>query len=346
MRVLAIWGMFVALAACIPVQAMPLGIRMAMSGRAAAYAREEVRDPMCDALGTVDLSFSTGGDADWFVQTDVVHGGESALRSGAIGDMQETWLATSVNGAGEISFWWKASSEHYRQYLIDYVVFTVDGKELARLGGDSEWTNVIVAVEGHGDHHLCWTYLKDDMIADGDDCAWLDEVSWTSAPSSDVSVDLGGGKSVVVPVEWIDSYVDIVAAAGGDKAAALQRTAANGRKVWECFMLGVDPTDPSDDFRITRFWMENGEPKFEFSHKTDGSGNLFLPYVKPLGKAQLSDKWRHVPESGNPAFRFFTVEVVPPGCESSIVGEEVDNAKRLDVPEQESCPKDCLSEIR
>ena len=33
--------------------------------------------------------------------------------------------------------------------------------------------------------------------------------------------------------EWIDSHADIVAAAGGDKAAALQRTAANGRKVWE-----------------------------------------------------------------------------------------------------------------
>ena len=33
-------------------------------------------------------------------------------------------------------------------------------------------------------------------------------------------------------------------------------------------------------------------------------------------------KWRHVPEGGNPAFRFFTVEVVPPGCESSIVDED------------------------
>jgi hypothetical protein len=68
--------------------------------------------------------------------------------------------------------------------------------------------------------------------------------------------------------------------------------------------------------------MEDGVPKFEFNHTTDGSGNSFLPYVKPLGKAQLSDKWRHVPEGGNPAFRFFTVEVVPPGCESSIVDEE------------------------
>ena len=108
------------------------------------------------------------------------------------------------------------------------------------------------------------------------------------------------------------AYADIVAAAGGDKAAALQRTAANGRKVWECFMLGVDPTKADDDFRITRFWMENGEPKFEFSHSADGSGNSFMPRIKPLGKENLYDSWQEVPPGGNPTFRFFTVEVELP----------------------------------
>ena len=311
MRVLAIWGMFVALAACIPVQAMPLGIRMAMSGRAAAYAREEVRDPMGDALGTVDLSFSTGGDADWFVQTDVVHRGESALRSGVIGDMQETWLTTSVNGAGEISFWWKASSEHYRQYLIDYVVFTVDGKEMARLGGDSGWTNVIVEVEGHGEHHLCWTYLKDDMIADGDDCAWLDEVSWTSVPSTEITVDVGNGKSVVVPVEWIDSHADIVAAAGGDKAAALQRTAANGRKVWECYVAGLDPADATAKF-VTKIEMGNGKPVITWEpDMNDGAGKTGVRTYKLLGSTDLKT-WTEVADEAEANFNFFKVEVSMP----------------------------------
>jgi hypothetical protein len=117
---------------------------------------------------------------------------------------------------------------------------------------------------------------------------------------------------LVIPNEWIDSHADIVAAAGGDKAAALQRTAANGRKVWECYVLGLDPTDPSDDFRITRFWMENGEPKFEFSHSADGLGNSFMPRIKPLGKAKLSDSWQDVPPGGDTSFQFFTVEVALP----------------------------------
>ena len=94
--------------------------------------------------------------------------------------------------------------------------------------------------------------------------------------------------------------------------AALQRTAANGRKVRECFMLGVDPTKADDDFKITRFWMENGVPKFEFGHSSDGAGNSFVPRIKPLGKENLSDSWQEVPSGGNPSFRFFTVEVELP----------------------------------
>lgn len=141
----------------------------------------------------------------------------------------------------------------------------------------------------------------------GEDCIWVAGFSWASAEAYTHTTN------VKVPYEWlmknwphtIDEYE-----AYEDAANA---TAANGRKVWVCYVLGLDPTDPSDDFRITRFWMEDGAPKFEFNHTTDGSGKSFLSYVKPFGKVQLSDKWRHVPADGNPAFRFFTVEVLPPG---------------------------------
>ena len=53
--------------------------------------------------------------------------------------------------------------------------------------------------------------------------------------------------------------------------------------------------------------MEGGKPKFEFSHSTDGAGNSFVPRLKV--KAELADGWSDVPEGGNSAFRFFTVEV-------------------------------------
>ena len=124
---------------------------------------------------------------------------------------------------------------------------------------------------------------------------------------------------VPVPHTWLDGYPALLAEQSGDYEAAANATAANGRTVWACYVVGVDPSDPLDDFRITAFWMEGDVPKFEFNHTTDGSGNSILPYIKPLGKAKLADAWRHVPEGGNPAFRFFAVEVVPPGCESIVV---------------------------
>ena len=77
-------------------------------------------------------------------------------------------------------------------------------------------------------------------------------------------------------------------------------------------MLGVDPTKVDDDFGITRFWMENGVPMFEFSHSTDGAGRSLVTRIKVKGKAKLSDVWSDVPEGGNPSFRFFTVGVALP----------------------------------
>ena len=58
--------------------------------------------------------------------------------------------------------------------------------------------------------------------------------------------------------------------------------------------------------------MEDGKPKFEFSHSTDGTGKSFVSRIKVKGNAKLSDGWRDVPEGGNLAFRFFTVEVMLP----------------------------------
>ena len=275
-------------------------------------------DLLLEALGIEKFAVTVGGDAKWFAQKDVTHDGVSAVQSGGISDGQTSWMEVVVKDVSSVSFWWKVSSESG----WDKLHFYVDGIEVVDpISGQTDWIKVEYPLTTDS-HTLKWAYTKDGSVSNGDDCGWVDKVVLTPAPSTDITVDVGGGNNVNVPVEWINSYADIVAAAGGDKTAALQRTAANGRKVWECYVLGLDPTDPSDDFRITRFWMDGNMPKFEFTHTTDGSGNSFLPYVKPLGKAQLSHKWWYVPEGGNPAFRFFTVEVVPPGCESSIVDEE------------------------
>ena len=129
--------------------------------------------------------------------------------------------------------------------------------------------------------------------------------AWSARADSATSTTL-----VPVPYSWLLSYYP---GCGSDYEAAANATAANGRKVWTCFALGVDPTNPSDDFRITKFWMDGDRPMFEYSHTKDGSNKSFEEYINKLGKEKLTDTWKPVPPAGSPAFRFFTAEVVYPG---------------------------------
>ena len=113
---------------------------------------------------------------------------------------------------------------------------------------------------------------------------------------------------------WMYLYPNLVTASGGDIVTAAKMTAANGcRTVGECYALGIDPEDPDDDFKVTHFEMKDGKPVITLNHTEDGSGNSFLPRVKTLGKADLSDaEWREVPEEGDDTMRFFKVEVEMP----------------------------------
>ena len=148
-----------------------------------------------------------------------------------------------------------------------------------------EGTTYYIAVGGYGDE-------AGDVV-----------LEWgLDSGTDDVVVNVGGGKTVTVPALWLLENTD----------RAATDDAANGRKVWECYLLGLAPEDPDDDFQITRFWMDGDIPMFEFSHTVDGSGVSFIPRIRKLGKANLSDEWQEVPEDGDSTFRFFKVEVELP----------------------------------
>ena len=126
---------------------------------------------------------SCGGAAQWTRDLEDTHDGVAALRSGKIGDEQETYLEAVVTGEGTLSFWWKASSETYRSKPMDYGVVMVDGnsRDDLMIFGETDWTFASVDVTGAGEHVVRWIYCKDeedDPAAVGEDCIWLDEVSW------------------------------------------------------------------------------------------------------------------------------------------------------------------------
>ena len=130
-----------------------------------------------------ELTFTTGGDADWFEQTADVKVGESALRSGAIASNddygEETWLETTVTNAGTLSFWWKVSSESG----CDVLSLSVDDEWKAAISGTGNgWAQKSVIVAAG--QKVRWTYLKDGSDDYGEDCGWLDGVEFTPAPAS------------------------------------------------------------------------------------------------------------------------------------------------------------------
>ena len=46
-----------------------------------------------------------------FHQESTYYSGVDAAQSGDIADSEESWMQTSVQGEGTVTFWWKVSSE-------------------------------------------------------------------------------------------------------------------------------------------------------------------------------------------------------------------------------------------
>jgi alpha-tubulin suppressor-like RCC1 family protein len=154
------------------------------------------------SLNTTNLTWTTGtSNTVWFAQNRVTHDGEGAAQSGPIGNGQQSYLQTTVIGPGTLRFWWKVSSEEG----FDWLQFYQDGSSnlLASISGERDWEQETFAIPA-GLHTLKWLYIKDPTVSDGQDAAWLDEVSWGTNPPAIVVQPLGltspAGKDVGLEV--------------------------------------------------------------------------------------------------------------------------------------------------
>jgi len=141
------------------------------------------------SLNTTNLNWTTNlSNTAWFVQNRVTHDGDGAAQSGPIGNGQQCSLQTTVTGPGTLRFWWKVSSEEGFDWLQCYQ----DGSSnlLGSISGEAGWEQKTYSIPA-GSHTLKWLYLKDPTVSDGQDAAWLDEVSWVMAPPAIVVQPLG-----------------------------------------------------------------------------------------------------------------------------------------------------------
>jgi hypothetical protein len=107
------------------------------------------------------------------VQTSTVHEGSYAVESGNVSNQENSALEVTVDCGvgGEVSFWYKVSSEAN----YDYLQFSVDGSLRDEWAGEVGWSQYTTTVSG-GVHTFRWNYDKDWSVSDGSDCGWIDSV--------------------------------------------------------------------------------------------------------------------------------------------------------------------------
>ena len=260
---------------------------------------------LAEAVDAPALVFATGGDADWAVDATAGWTNGVSAKSGSVTNSQASWIETTVSGAGTLSFRWKVLGGIYRNTPFAYAKAEVDGTPASSTHLTDGWEAQALDIVGAGPHTIRWTYLRTSARDCDGDCAWLDGVAWTPAGAPDIVVE-----GVSIPISWLDeAAASIVAANGGDFAAAARATAANGRdKVWECYVAGLDPTNATSRLLAT-IEMENGEPVVTWTPDLNEGGTKSERVYTVEGKENLADPtWGPT----NAATRFFRVKVEMP----------------------------------
>jgi len=146
------------------------------------------------SLGKIEEDFESGdfSQFDWQFNSEpwyIVGGsqayeGEYACRSHDITHNEDSYLYLdySAESAGEISFFYKVSSETN----YDYLRFYIDGNLQNSWSGERDWNQASYEIS-QGDHTFEWKYTKDYSVSNGDDCAWVDMISF---PNSAVNQSL------------------------------------------------------------------------------------------------------------------------------------------------------------
>ncbi len=117
--------------------------------------------------------WTQAGTLPWTITNSTPQEGVYCAKSGAITHSQTSDLSVTLNvsTAGNVSFYYKVSSES----TYDYLRFFIDGVQQNQWSGEVAWTQASFAVTT-GSHIFLWRYYKDGSENVGSDCAWIDYI--------------------------------------------------------------------------------------------------------------------------------------------------------------------------
>ncbi len=122
------------------------------------------------------FDWQNGGDEPFELSNIYPFEGIYSAKSGSIGDGQQSILSVGaeVMLADSVTFSFKVSSQLDKDKFKFYINNSLKG-EWSGVGGG--WTRVAIPIEP-GNHTLKWIYVKDGSGMAGNDCAWIDFITF------------------------------------------------------------------------------------------------------------------------------------------------------------------------
>ncbi len=134
----------------------------------------QVAEAINDDANEPDLLLS-GTGFQWFATNTTSYAGGSAAASADINDSEFSTMSTRLAGPGDLTFFWRVSSEQ----LYDFLEVYLDGERVDQLSGETGWRPGPTITIPSGMHTVEWTYVKDSSISSGSDRGWVDSVAFS-----------------------------------------------------------------------------------------------------------------------------------------------------------------------
>jgi hypothetical protein len=151
----------------------------------------EISDIFVVSYGSIQEDFESGVFGDGWSFTPIanawviVDGGAKGTKcakstnEGINSSDYSAILTVNVLAAGDLTFMYKVSSETGSSTMWDNLTFYMDDQQKGQWAGTTMTSfEQFVQPVTTGTHTFKWTYHKDSSVSSGEDCAWIDEITF------------------------------------------------------------------------------------------------------------------------------------------------------------------------